>query len=239
MKKLLKNIVLCFMVIGFLLGTYLIGSGYLLYKTSISKISIEEKVTSLRESEDYVELKDISKDFLNGIVAVEDHRFYKHGGIDYISLGRAVVSNLRAGEIVMGGSTISQQLAKNLFFTNEQKFERKIAELFVVNRLEAKYSKDEILELYVNEIYYGDGNWGIKNASEVYFGKAPKEINFDEAVLLAGLPQAPDYYVLSKNYDGAEVRSQIVISAMIKNNYVSRDLVEEVYEESLYRFVEQ
>lgn len=239
MKKLFKSIVLCFMVIVFLSGAYLVGSGYLLYKTSISKVSIEEKVEGLRSSEDYVELKDISKDFLNGIVAVEDHRFYKHGGIDYISLGRAVVSNLKAGEIVMGGSTISQQLAKNLFFTNEQKFERKIAELFVVNRLEAKYSKEEILELYVNEIYYGDGNWGIKNASEGYFGKSPKEIDFEEAVLLAGLPQAPDYYALSKNYEGAEARSQIVISAMIKNDYISRDLVEEVYEESLYRFVEQ
>lgn len=239
MKKLLKNITLLCVVLIFFLGSCLMFNGYVLYKSSMAQGSIEERIEELRYKDSFVQLKDISRDFLNGILAVEDHRFYDHVGVDFISLGRAIVNNLMAGEIVMGGSTISQQLAKNLFFTNEQKFERKIAELFVVNKLEEKYSKDEILELYVNAIYYGDGNWGIKNASEGYFGKSPKKIDFEEAVLLAGLPQAPDYYALSKNYEGAEARSQLVISAMIKNNYISTELVEEVHEESLFRFVEQ
>ncbi len=239
MKKLFKNIFICLLVIMISVVTYLVGNGYSLYKSVIAEISIEEKVEDLKSSEDYVQINNISKDFLNGIVAVEDHRFFSHSGVDFISLGRAIVSNLKAGEIVMGGSTITQQLAKNLFFTNEKKLQRKIAELFVVNKIEAEYSKDEILELYVNAIYYGDGNFGIKSATGGYFGKAPDEINFDEAILLAGLPQAPDYYALSKNYEGAQKRGQIVISAMIKNKYISKEKAEQVYQEKLHRIVEQ
>ncbi len=239
MKKLLKNIITCIIVLIVAIGTYLFVDGYSLYKSVTSEIGVDEKIEELRSNQNYVTTDEISQDFLKGIVAVEDHRFYEHSGLDFISLGRAVISNLEAGEVVMGGSTITQQLAKNLFFTNEQKIQRKVAELFVVNKLEAKYSKEEILELYVNEIYYGDGYWGIKEATEGYFGKAANSINFDEAVLLAGLPQAPDYYALSKNYDGAKKRSEIVVSAMIKNSVISQDDLEQVYNQERYKLVEQ
>lgn len=238
MKRLFKDITTCFIVLIIAMATYLVGNGYSLYKDVIIETGIDEKIEALRGKDNYATIDEISQDFLNGIVAVEDHRFYEHSGLDFISLGRAVISNLKAGEIVMGGSTITQQLAKNLFFTNEQKLQRKIAELFVVNKLEAEYTKDEILELYVNAIYYGDGHWGIKEATEGYFGKAPNDIDFDEAVLLAGLPQAPDYYALSKNFTGAEERSKVVITAMIRNKYILGNEIDVLDNQQRYRTAE-
>jgi len=209
-----------------IIGVFLFQDGYSLYRASTSEIGVQEKINSIRSSEDYTTIDGISKDFLDAIVSVEDHRFYNHNGIDLIAIGRSVISNIDAGKIVMGGSTITQQLAKNLFFTHEQKLERKIAEVFVVRELEKNYSKKEILELYVNVIYYGDGYSGIKQASRGYFNTSPSEITLSQSLLLAGLPQSPENYALSKNYEKAKKRSEIVLMSMIRNNVISREKVE-------------
>ena len=226
MKKLLVKIALGFIVFMTIIGVLVFQDGYSLYRAATSEIGVQEKINSIRSSEDYTTIDGISKDFLDAIVSVEDHRFYNHNGIDLIAIGRSVISNIDAGKIVMGGSTITQQLAKNLFFTHEQKLERKIAEVFVVRELEKNYSKKEILELYVNVIYYGDGYSGIKQASMGYFNTPPSKITLSQSLLLAGLPQSPENYALSKNYEKAKKRSEIVLMSMIRNNVISREEVE-------------
>lgn len=217
MKKLIKLGLIVIILVGSMIGLL----GYFKYKEAIAEIPIREKVASIREAENFVPLNEITPDFTDAVVAIEDHRFYDHGAFDFISLVRATFVNLKAKEVTQGGSTLTQQVGKNLYFTNDQTFIRKVAELFVAFDLERIYSKDDILELYVNIIYYGDGNYGIKEASENYFHKTPAKLNYDEATLLAGLPQSPSAYALSSNYDRAKQRQSEVIEALkeYRNKY--------------------
>ncbi|MFR1707309.1 MAG: transglycosylase domain-containing protein [Clostridium sp.] len=226
MKKLLSKIFLVFTIFISIIGVFIVEDGYSLYRSATSEIGVQEKVNSVRNSGDYVYIDNISKDFLNAIVSVEDHRFYNHRGIDIIAIGRSVVNNIEAGKVIMGGSTITQQLAKNLFFTHDQKLQRKVAELFVVRELEKNYSKDEILELYVNAIYYGDGYYGINEAARGYFNTDPNQITLSQSIMLAGLPQSPENYAPSKHYERAKKRSEVVLMAMIRNNAISRNELE-------------
>ena len=160
--------------------------------------------------------------YQNAVIAVEDHRFEKHGGIDIIGTCRAIVTNITSFSLVEGGSTITQQLARNLYFTQEQSFTRKIAELLVAFDLEKNYSKDQILELYINTIYFGEGYYGIKEACEGYFDKEPMDMTFDEMTLLAGIPNAPSVYSLNANPDLAKQRQQHVINAMKEYGYIEQ-----------------
>lgn len=201
------------LVILFVIAIGLIG--YFQYKEAISEIPISEKVESVKKVDSFVPLGEISPDFTDAVVAVDDHRFYEHGAFDFISLVRAALVNLKAKEIKEGGSSLTQQVAKNLYFSNEQHFIRKVAELFVAFDLERIYSKDDILELYVNIIYYGEGNYGIKEASTYYFGKLPVELDYDEATFLAGLPQSPSVY--GANINLAKRRQSEVMEAL--SNY--------------------
>lgn len=184
------------------------------YKNTISESIINQRIDEIRNSEEYSKFDEINDTFLKGTVAVEDHRFYKHGAIDIVSIGRAFYENIKNGKIVQGGSTITQQLVKNLFLSNEQTLSRKIKEIVLAYKIEDMYSKDEILELYVNVIYYGDGYTGVLEASRGYFNKEPIDLTEDEATLLAGLPQAPSYYQLSNNMKEAEDRQKEVIAAL-------------------------
>ncbi len=184
------------------------------YTKTIEAYPIEATISDLRNSDNYCLYTDMSEIFLDSIVAVEDRRFYKHGAIDIIGTGRAFVTNILSRDIEQGGSTITQQLAKNLFLSHEQTLQRKLTEMFIAHRIEKLYSKNDILELYVNIINYGDGNIGIKMASENYFNSLPIELSFDEATLLAGLPQAPSAYALSNNYALALQRQAQVIEAL-------------------------
>ena len=214
MFKLIRKLIKLILIAAILVGAFIGLTGYFKYKGAIEATPIREKVTSIQESINYTPLDEISTDFTDAIVAIEDHRFYEHGAVDPIALARATLINLREKEVLQGGSTLTQQVAKNIYFENDQNFVRKVAELFVAYNLEKIYSKDEILELYVNVIYYGDGNYGIKEASENYFGKLPSELTYDEATLLAGLPQAPSAYALSTNYERAKQRQSEVIEAL-------------------------
>ena len=213
--KYLKNIFKMLLIFLLILTISGIGYGYFAYKHTISSYPIEQTIASLRSNENYTSSQHISATFLDAIVAIEDHRFYDHGAVDFIGMGRAFITNFISGNIEQGGSTITQQLAKNLFLDQTQSLERKFKEIFLAHELEKLYSKDEILELYVNVIYYGDGNTGITMASQNYFNKLPSELTFNEATLLAGLPQAPSAYALSSHYDAAVKRQTQVISALI------------------------
>lgn len=204
-------------------GFALAGEGYGLYKNAVQKESLEGKVAEIRRQENFTSLEEMPETYVQAVVSVEDHRFYDHFGLDLIAIGRAVVNDIKAGRYVEGGSTITQQLAKNLYFSQEKTMSRKAAEVFLALEIEQKYTKDEILELYVNSIYFGDGYYSVGEASEGYFGKPASEMNDYECTLLAGVPNAPSKYAPSKNLALAEKRQQKVISRMEACGYITEE----------------
>lgn len=214
--KFFRNIILLIIFIIALVVSYFIYNGYTMYTDALSKTSLEQKISEIKSQPNYTKFDEVSKDLLKATVAVEDHRFYSHNGVDAISLARAIVVNISTGDIEQGGSTITQQLAKNMYFTQEQKFTRKIAEAFMAYDLEKKYSKNEILELYINSIYYGNGHYNIGDASKGYFGKVPLELTYYESTMLAGIPNAPSLYSPAVNKKLAEERRQQVLNALEK-----------------------
>lgn len=221
-------ILLLFITIGL---TLFIGVGYVNYVKAINDVSIEEKIKSIRDDKDYVTYDNISTDLLQATVSIEDRRFYDHNGVDYRSLGRALFNNICAGEIVGGGSTITQQLAKNIYFTYQPSYIRKVSEIFMAYDLEKELSKKEILELYVNVINYGDNHMGIKEAAQGYFHKEPKDLTLDEATLLAGLPQSPANYQLSNHKPEALIRQKLVLQAMLRDGHISQKQYDELTKE--------
>ena len=218
--KLLKRILFIIFIILIILVSILTISGYSMYKSAINEISLEDKIADLEKDKNYTYYEDLPKDYINAVIAIEDHRFNEHHGIDYISLGRAIIRNISEFSFVEGGSTITQQVAKNLYFSQEKKITRKVAELFVAFDLEKNYDKDKILELYVNTNYFGSGYYGVKEAAKGYFDKNLDELDFNECTLLAGIPNAPSIYSLDSNPDLAEQRAAQVVSAMEEYGYI-------------------
>lgn len=163
----------------------------------------------------------------NAFIAVEDSRFYKHFGIDPIAILRAFYINLQKGRIVEGGSTITQQLVKNLYLSHERTFKRKLYEALLTLKLELIYDKKKILEMYLNNIYFGHGAYGVEAASEKYFGKPVRDLNIAESALLAGLPKSPEYYSPLKNFQASKERQELVINLMVKMGYISEEQGEE------------
>ncbi|HSR73087.1 MAG TPA: PBP1A family penicillin-binding protein [Kiloniellales bacterium] len=168
-----------------------------------------------------VSLRDLPPHLPRAVLAVEDRRFYDHFGIDLIGLGRAMMANLRAGEIVQGGSTITQQLAKNLFLSPERTIKRKIQEMMLALWLERKFTKDQILSLYLNRVYLGAGTYGVDAAARHYFGKPASAVNLYEAALLAGLLKAPSRYNPVRAEALAERRTALVLDAMVDAGFIT------------------
>jgi penicillin-binding protein 1A len=156
----------------------------------------------------------------DAVIAIEDRRFYWHLGIDPFGLGRAIIANWRAGGVVQGGSTITQQLAKNLFLKPERTFERKVQEVILAGWLELKLSKRDILELYLNRVYLGGGAYGVDAAAHRYFGKSARDVTLAEAAMLAGLLKAPARYSPATDPDAAEARMQVVLAAMHEAGFI-------------------
>lgn len=221
--RFFKRIILFFSTIAFVFCGYIVCDGYKLYQEVITNISIEEKINEIKKKDDYLTFEEIPKEFSNAIVAVEDKRFYTHQGFDIISIGRAFLSNMESKSFGEGGSTITQQLAKNMYFSFEKKFTRKVAELFVAIKLEKLYSKEDILSCYINIIYFGDGYYGLDSASKGYFSKEVSRLTFDEITLLAGLPNAPSAYALSTHKELAKKRQEVVISKMLECGYITKE----------------
>lgn len=182
---------------------------------------------------DYVKLDEISPDVINAIVSIEDKNFYKHNGFDFLRIAKAMVINITSGKIKQGASTISQQYVKNLYLTFDKTWKRKIKEAFLTIELETHYSKDEILEGYLNTINFGAGCYGIKNASNYYFNKDPKDLTIEEATLLVGIPKSPTYFNPITNYDNSKGRQYDVIYSMYKNNYISKNDIDKIYNKEL------
>ncbi|MGE0741076.1 MAG: transglycosylase domain-containing protein [Hyphomonadaceae bacterium] len=160
-------------------------------------------------------------------LAIEDRRFYEHEGVDRMAVLRAILANLRAGETVQGGSTISQQLARNLFLTRRQTVNRKLREMVLASRIERRLNKDEILELYLNRVYLGEQAYGVDAASRRYFGKPASELTLAEAALLAGLPKAPSDLAPTNNLEGAVARQHVVLDAMVAAGFITAEQSEE------------
>lgn len=182
---------------------------------------------------DYVKLDEISPNVINAIVSIEDKNFYKHNGFDFLRIAKAMIINITSGKIKQGASTISQQYVKNLYLTFDKTWKRKIKEAFLTIELETHYSKEEILEGYLNTINFGAGCYGIKNASNYYFNKEPKDLTIEEATLLVGIPKSPTYFNPITNYDNSKSRQYDVIYSMYKNNYISKNDIDKIYNKEL------
>jgi penicillin-binding protein 1A len=170
---------------------------------------------------DAIKLKDLPRYVPQAFIAIEDRRFYSHHGVDPIGIARAVVANVLHRGVSQGGSTITQQLAKNLFLTQERTLARKVQEVALALWLEQKFSKAQILELYLNRVYFGAGAYGIEAAAQRYFNKPAQKLAPAEAAMLAGLVRAPSRLAPSRNPDGAEKRAQVVLAAMVEMKFLS------------------
>ena len=184
-------------------------------------------IGSLGETGRYVPLDAIPQDLLDAVVAVEDSRFYKHAGVDIIGIARALFANLRACETVQGGSTITQQVAKNLFLHPRRTLKRKFEELALAVLLEARFSKEQILELYLNSSYFGEGAYGVESAARTYFGKSVSNLSLGESTLLAGLLQAPSAYSPYKHPERALNRRRVVLDRMVALGYLEQEQAEQ------------
>jgi 1A family penicillin-binding protein len=183
-----------------------------------------------------ISLEEIPSSFLAAVIAIEDKNFYNHHGVDFTGILRALLTNVREGKIAAGGSTITQQTAKNLFLTNERTLTRKIKELFYAIQLERQYSKDEIITMYCNTIYFGQGAYGVEVAARTFFGKHARELTLAESALLAGLPQWPNGYNPYVNTEAAQNRQKMVLNRMVEENMItSGEKDEAVQQELVYR----
>ena len=228
MKKMLKYVLLGIGMLVFIIITVITAIGYKMYRSALDEKPLSSAVEEIRAKDSFTEINELPEIYLNAVLAVEDHRFYEHGGIDIIATARAAWNDLKALSFVEGGSTITQQLAKNVYFTQEKSFIRKIAELFMAFNIERNYEKDEILELYVNSIYFGSGYYSIKEACEGYFETLPQNMNDYQCIMLAGIPNAPSVYSLDVNPDLAHQRMEQVIKQMIKCGYIDESVQEEI-----------
>lgn len=229
--KIFKRIVLGITICLVVAGLVFVGNSYHVYKEALRQIPLAEKVEMIQSKENYTQIEEMPKIYIDAVLSVEDHRFYKHGGIDMIALGRAMVNDIRAMAFVEGGSTITQQLAKNIYFTQEKKISRKASEAFMAFKIEREYEKDEILELYLNTSYFGDGYYTVKEATKGYFDKEPNEMTDYEAILLAGIPNAPSVYAPTKNPDLAKKRQKQVMDKMIKYGTLTQEEADKILKE--------
>ena len=172
---------------------------------------------------EYINLSKLSENTKNAFLSAEDNRFYKHNGLDIIRIGGAIISNIKSKSFSEGASTISQQLVKNTQLSNEKTIDRKLKEIKLTRALEKEYTKNEIFELYLNNIYFGNGCYGVENASWHYFSKSASNLTLSESALLAGVINAPTYYDLESNQERASERRNLVLSLMKKNNKISEE----------------
>ena len=185
------------------------------------------------ESKEWVSLDEISPHLINATISTEDKNFYKHFGFDFLRILKASYVNLKSGSAVQGASTITQQYAKNLFLDFDKTWQRKWDEMWYTMRIEANYSKDEILEGYLNTINYGHGKYGIENASKYYFNKSAKDLNLAEATILTGIPKSPANYSPLVNYDLAKERQLTILELMVKNKLITEYEMLEAYNTEL------
>ncbi len=192
-KRLVALLLVAVVVFGVLAFPYIKG-GWQMYKQATDDMPIEQKVEEIRAQDGYTSVEEISPEFIDTLLASEDRRFYRHFAIDPVALTRAVAANIFHRDFVQGGSTITQQLAKNMYFTFEKQLERKVAEVFVAIQLERMYTKDEILSLYCTVAYFGQNCYGVKHAAGYYYNTEPHLLNEQQSKELVRALKAPSVY---------------------------------------------
>jgi 1A family penicillin-binding protein len=200
----------------------LTGLGDMAQATTLYDAGDVPVFTIFKEQRIEVPLDRVSPNLRKAVVAVEDQRFYEHGGVDIVRIAAALLNNIRAGRRAEGGSTITQQLARQSFLTRDKTVRRKLKEVVLASRIEKSYSKDDILQLYLNKVYFGDGLYGVEAASRGYFGKSASDLDVAEAALLAGVIQSPSAYAPSVNLDRAIARRNVVLQAMLNTGAIAR-----------------
>ena len=208
---------------AFILGGFFGIKGYGMYRDAISGQPLSARVEEIRDMPHFTSYSELPDFYRKAVLSIEDRRFEKHCGIDPIAICRALWIDLKTQSLAEGGSTITQQLAKNMLFTQDKKIERKAAEVFAAFALEADYNKQEILELYVNTAYFGSGYYGIYAAAMGYFNKQPSALSDYEAAMLAGLPNAPSVYSPDISMELAIQRTSQVLQSMVKNKLLTQD----------------
>lgn len=232
MKKFFKTLIILIILIVVSVIGFFVYQGYSLYKEAINEMSIKEKIEEIKgDVTEYIEYEELPQDYVNAVIAVEDRRFFNHNGVDAISIMRAIITDIRTMKLAEGGSTITQQLAKNVYFTQRKEFTRKIAEVFMAFEFEKECSKEEIFELYVNTIYFGDGYYCIYDASNGYFDKMPNEMNLYECTLLAGIPNAPSVYSPNVNPELSKQRQAQVLNKMLKYEFITEEEANKILNE--------
>ena len=235
MKKFLKFFLITIILAILIAGGVIIYQGHAVYEEAISAQSISEKIEQIKsEKEHYTTYDKLPQDYINAVVAVEDRRFFEHNGVDMISIIRAIATDIKQMKLVEGGSTITQQLAKNTYFTQRKEITRKVAEIFMAFEYEKECSKEEILELYVNTMYFGDGYYSVYDASQGYFEKEVEDMDLYECTLLAGIPNAPSVYSPTKNLELAKQRQEQVLNKMVKYKYLTQDKANEIINSARY-----
>ena len=226
--KTIKRLLWLFLIIVVIVAGVQIKGGYDKYQQALADRPLNEVLEELQSKDNYTQYEDVPEVYYKALVAVEDRRFYKHNGFDVIGSARAIYNDIKAWELLEGGSTISQQLAKNLYFPQDNTLRRKIAEIFMAMKIEREYEKEDVLEFYVNGIYYGSGYYSIYDASIGYFDKEPKDMTDYECTLLVGIPNAPSVYSLNNRPDLARQRQKKVIDCMVEVEYITEDEGKEI-----------
>lgn len=197
-------------------------------------MNLDEYIDPIRQRPDWTPLNNMSQDIPRALISIEDHDFYNHDGVDATSIMRAMLINMSAGEIRQGGSTLTQQFVKNVFLTQEQTMGRKVYEAILALVLESEYSKDEILELYLNTTYLGAGAYGVNDACRTYFGKAPSALTLAEAAVIASLPYAPSALNPLENPQECKKRQQLVLHEMLKYGHINEGQLAEAKAQVIY-----
>lgn len=253
MRKFFSNLLIFVFLVGVFFTVLAVSAGMVLvnhYSRSLPDInklksyqpsettkfySADNKLIGLvfKENRTWLSLEEIPDVVKNSIIAIEDARFYKHRGIDFRGIIRAFIADLKHEQVAQGASTITQQLARNVFLSPTVSLERKIKEIVLAFKIEKKFTKDEILEFYLNQIYFGSGAYGIESAAEIYFDKRAKDLTLPEASLLAGIPPAPSLYSPFVNFEMAKTRQKMVLDRMWQLRYITKDEAVNAYKSSL------
>lgn len=223
-KGILRKIIARLLLLAFLIGGAAVAavtlSGYELYREAVEAAPVSEKLEEIQGKENFTSYEELPQRYIDAVIAAEDRRFFRHHGFDIFATSRAAWHNIEAMSLIEGGSTITQQLAKNMYFTQEKEFSRKVAEIFVSKELEELCDKETLFELYVNSIYFGSGYYSVYDAAQGYYSKMPCELNDYECTMLAGVPNAPSVYSPDVNPTLAEERRQQVLECMAENGFI-------------------
>ena len=201
------------------LGVFVLGC-WELHKAAVTQLTPTALYAQMSQEEGFVEYGELPQFYVNAVTAIEDRNFFTHGGVEVSSLARALLRNIKAGSFAEGGSTITMQTAKNLYYTQEKSITRKVTEIFTAFDLEHELSKEQIFALYVNTIYFGCGYYGIGAAAQGYYGVTPAELTEEQCAVLAGVPKSPNAFSPANHPEAAESRAQAVLAAMEECGYV-------------------